>query len=146
MPPATSILWLVVEDDENDFILLQRACGRVQPQPRLLRLQNGMQAREYLARFSQPVDVHIADRPALILSDIKMPQLDGFQLLEWIRTQPELRAVPFIFISSSNLQIDRDRAHALQADGYLVKPPAFPILVQILQDLTAGHPPAEPGS
>jgi two-component system, chemotaxis family, response regulator Rcp1 len=138
MARTASNLWLVVEDDSNDFALLERACRRITPPPTLLHFENGSAAQTYLASV---LDRGSPDLPALILSDIKMPRMDGFELLAWIRDHQTLFATPFIIITGSDMQVDRDRARALRADGYLVKPSGLPILVEAVEALMRGDSP-----
>jgi CheY-like chemotaxis protein len=133
MATEASNLWLVVEDQENDFLLLQRACRRIAPQPTLVRVEDGLKAQQYLMAWGDSTPDRPFLRPALILSDINMPQIDGFELLGWLRKQQWLSTIPFVFVTSSGLQADRDRARELRADGYLVKPSGSSALIELLQ-------------
>ncbi len=62
--------------------------------------------------------------PSLLLLDLKMPQVDGFRVLQWLRENPLLKRLPVVVLSSSGEQRDVDRAHELGANGYSVKPSA----------------------
>jgi CheY-like chemotaxis protein len=116
-------LWLVAEDGDDDFLLLQRACTQIRPRPQLQWVKDGLEAQCYLAGSGRFADRHSFPLPDLILSDVKMPQLNGFELLAWVKTQPSLESIPFVVLSSSPLERDRDRADKLGADRYLVKEP-----------------------
>jgi len=81
---------------------------------------------------------HFADReqyplPNLILLDLKMPRLSGFDVLAWLRHEEKCRWLPVIVLSSSNHEADVQRAYSLGANSYLVKPVAFDSLVEIVQ-------------
>ena len=105
--------WLVVEDDENEFLLFSRACQRLAPSPpRLHWVKDGIKAQSHLSGN--------APQPALIVSDLKMPGMDGLKLLGWAKTQPVLRGVPFMMLSNSNASRDREKARALGVDEYQV--------------------------
>ena len=115
---TTSIL--VVEDLEDDYLLLARAFTRAKIPVDLKWAKNGAEAKEML------LDI-LAVRPnkslpAFILSDIKMPHVNGFELLEWIRAQEYLRRLPFIVMTSSSADVDTAKAYDLGANGYIVKP------------------------
>jgi CheY-like chemotaxis protein len=60
--------------------------------------------------------------PALVILDLKMPRLNGLEVLDWIRRQPTLRCLPVLMFSSSNRREDIENAYALGANGFLVKP------------------------
>lgn len=122
--------WLVVEDHEDEFILMRRACARaLAPSPRLEWQSDGIAAVEYLKQRTDP--------PRLIVSDLKMPRMDGFELLAWAARQPFLRATPFVMLSNSGQGDDQRRALELGADGYWVKPTRVADFHEIFQELAA---------
>ena len=73
--------------------------------------------------------------PRAVILDLKMPLMDGFEALAWIRQQPAYQALPVIILSSSGLAEDRHRAAQLGATEYLVKPHSLPELEKLLKDL-----------
>jgi CheY-like chemotaxis protein len=71
--------------------------------------------------------------PSLLLLDLKMPRKDGFEVLEWIRSQPDFFALRVVVLSSSEVQSDIDRAYELGANSYLVKPDEFENYLQLTE-------------
>jgi two-component system, chemotaxis family, response regulator Rcp1 len=138
MSPGIPNLWLVVEDDANDHALVERACRRISPPPMLLHVRNGQAARDYLLGLCDLPDQESPVLPALILSDIKMPRMDGLELLAWVKSHPTLSVISFVILTGSTLQVDRDRARELRADGYLVKPSSFSVLIRAVDELMHG--------
>ena len=113
---------LLVEDSEDDVFFLTRAfkaAGLITP---LARVENGQRAIDYLSG-RQPYD----DRarfplPALVLLDLKMPFLSGFEVLRWIRNQSAYARVPVIVFTTSNQERDVETAYEAGANAYVVKP------------------------
>jgi len=71
------------------------------------------------------------------LLDLKMPGTDGFEVLEWLRNEPQLKRLLVVVLTSSNLQADVDRAYELGANSYLVKPVSFDEMVNLIQRFEA---------
>ena len=69
----------------------------------------------------------------LLLLDLKMPGTDGFEVLQWIRQQTDLKRLLIVVLTSSNLQADVDRAYELGANSYLVKPVSFDEMTNLVQ-------------
>src|SRR4051794_1862115 len=103
-------LWLVAEDRPDDFLLLEHACAQIRPRPQLFWVKDGSEAQSYLSGEGRFSDREAFPLPDLILSDVKMPRLDGFELLAWVKAQPLLASIPFIMLTSSPLDCDQDRA------------------------------------
>lgn len=128
---------LLVEDDVNDVLLLQRAFQKAGLRDILKIVRDGEQAIHYLSG-QQPYQQR--DRfplPFMVLLDLKMPGTDGFEVLRWVRSQPELRRLLIVVLTSSNLQADVDRAYELGANSYLVKPVEFEQMVHMIQRFEA---------
>src|ERR1051325_7042888 len=107
---------LLVDDDPNDALLLEHAWHKARLPLNLIHLRDGREAIVYLEQSR-------TDRmPLLIFLDIKMPHVDGFETLQWIKSRPVLNDIPVLMFSSSPLNVDRSRARDLGADSYLVKP------------------------
>src|SRR5207244_2818726 len=85
---------------------------------------DGQQALDYLRGEGQFADrsSHPHPPPDLLLLDLKMPRMDGFQVLDWLRRQPVLKRLPVVVFSSSPLDHDINRAYDLGASSFLVKP------------------------
>jgi len=113
---------LYAEDDPDDVFFFQRAFKKVAPAGSLFVVENGAQAIAYLAGKNPFLDRAAHPLPNLVLLDINMPVSNGFEVLAWIRAQPELSHLPVVVLTSSNNDADRSRATALGANGYLVKP------------------------
>ena len=73
--------------------------------------------------------------PALTLLDIKMPEMDGFEVLRWIKSVEALSAMPVVILSASGLDLDVQEAMRLGADSYLVKPSKFEDLIRVVGGL-----------
>jgi CheY-like chemotaxis protein len=124
---------LVIEDEEDDALLISHAGRRTGVPRELLVLNTGRQALEYLSGQGSFQDRRTFPLPALMLLDLKMPDLTGFDILHWLQTRPDLQSFPAIVLSSSCSELDRQRALLLGARDYLVKPNAIGDLVQVLK-------------
>lgn len=117
---------LLVEDDENDVVLMQRAFRVAEVPNPLMIASNG----EVAIKLLEGEDV---DPPSLLITDIKMPRVDGFELLLWLQTQAHLRGVPRLVISSSVLEEDLAKSLLLGATAYFTKPNSLRALVEMVR-------------
>jgi CheY-like chemotaxis protein len=123
----------VVEDSDDDLFLFRRLLTKAEIKHPLTIATNGQSAIDQLAGFiaqGSPV-------PRIVFLDLKLPLRSGFEVLEWIRTQPALRGVTVIVLSSSAELRDVKRAHELGAHGYLVKYPAPSVFRDIVAEVSS---------
>jgi CheY-like chemotaxis protein len=113
---------LLAEDNEEDIILIRRAWDKCGFPHRLVVTNDGYQAIDYLGGQPPYTDRRRFPLPGLLLLDIKMRLLDGFEVLVWLQTRPELRHLPAVMLSSSHAPNDLKRARELGAVEYFVKP------------------------
>jgi CheY-like chemotaxis protein len=106
---------LLAEDDQDDFFFFQLALEKCVANIKLIHFVDGAEAMAYL-------QTAVNNPPDLIVTDLKMPKINGFELLEWLQGHPELSKLPTIVFSSSDETSDRKRAKALGAQSYHVKP------------------------
>jgi CheY-like chemotaxis protein len=126
---------LLVDDNEDDLYALRRAmkkAGIANPQQ---VVTNGQQAIDYLAGAGRFVDRAQFPLPFLMFLDLKMPFRDGFEILGWIRGQPDLASMVVVVLTGSDELKDHQRAYALGARSYLVKPPQPADLRSIIESM-----------
>jgi CheY-like chemotaxis protein len=129
---------LVAEDDENDFLVLGRALKKANFETNLRRVSDGAELIDYLAGANAFADRKAHPLPELILLDLKMPSMGGFDVLIWLRNHEKLKNLPAVVFSASDNPNDVQQARALGATAYMVKPSAYdgyPKVVQALRDL-----------
>jgi CheY-like chemotaxis protein len=126
---------LVAEDDRNDIILLRRAFAEAKLPNRLVVVETGQDAIDYLAGNGIYGQRDQYPMPGLMLLDLKMPWMDGFDVLNWLRAQPRFAQLPVIVLTSSNLKSDRDRSRQLGVYDYRVKPHSFRELRRLLEEV-----------
>jgi CheY-like chemotaxis protein len=116
---------LSVDDNDVDGALLERAFKRCNIPSRLFRVAEGPQAMAYLTGHGIYSDRFAYPLPDLILLDLVMPKMSGFEVLEWIRSQPELKRTAVLILTASEKPEDVKSATKTGANGYLVKPTKF---------------------
>src|ERR1051326_7585132 len=124
---------LVAEDDENDVFLLRRALLKAKLVCNVMHVPNGQEATEYLSGFPPYTRRCEHPFPSLLVTDLSMPLMDGFELLRWLQGQAHLSALPAIVLSASALEEDRSNALGLCALDYYVKPLVFDGLVEVVK-------------
>jgi len=113
---------LVAEDDPSDVFFLKRAFGLAGVQTTLYFVRDGQEAIDYLEGENGYSDRTAHPMPDLVLLDLKMPRLNGFDVLEWLRKQPGLKRLLVTVLTSSDQPQDINRAYDLGANSYLLKP------------------------
>jgi CheY-like chemotaxis protein len=113
---------LYVEDEPDDVFFMVEALRRTGAKVSLQSVGDGRQALAYLAGEAPYGDRNQYPLPALVLLDLNLPLLSGFEVLQWIRQHPELQSLPVAIFSSSGYPKDREKARALVANEYLLKP------------------------
>ncbi|CAN7646006.1 response regulator [Pseudorhodoferax sp. LjRoot39] len=125
---------LLVEDDTRDLELTLLALERSQLANDVVVLRDGAQALSYLRRE----DAH-ADRdegnPTVILLDLKLPKVNGLEVLQAVRADPGLRSIPVVMLTSSQQETDVVRSYELGVNAYVVKPVEFKQFVAAIADL-----------
>jgi len=106
---------LIIDDDRTDRLLIKKALLKVESDLEIIELESGREA----------VSTIQSEGPLATLLDIRMPGIDGFQVLKAIREEAETRTHPVIMVSGSDEASDKDMATEFGADGYLVKPDSF---------------------
>ncbi|MCF5669173.1 response regulator [Pseudomonas marginalis] len=125
---------LLVEDDPNDLELTLVALERSQLANEVVVVRDGAEALDYL--FKRNMFEDRADgNPAVLLLDLKLPKVDGLQVLESIRATEELRSIPVVMLTSSREEPDLSRAYQLGVNAYVVKPVEFKEFVGAISDL-----------
>lgn len=113
---------LIAEDDENDAFLIQRAFSKsgFTRMPHICR--DGLETIAYLEGKAEFADRQRFPFPRVLVTDLKMPRFNGFELLQWAREHPEFLIIPTIVMSSSDDPSDVKYAYCLGANAYLTKP------------------------
>src|SRR5579863_4053371 len=128
---------LLAEDNEDDIFLLERAFKKAKLTNPLRIVSDGEQTLAYLKGEGIYADRKEYPFPALLLLDIKMPRMNGLEVLSVIRNDPKLRRLVVIVLTASNLDQDVNRAFDLQANSYLVKPSDTDGMVETLDKVKA---------
>jgi CheY-like chemotaxis protein len=113
---------LLVEDDEVDVMNVKRAFKKHNINHPLYVASNGIQALDMLRNDRNPVFPH---ERRLILLDLNMPQMNGLEFLEELRSDPKLKFIPVIIMTTSNEERDRMEAYNFNVAGYILKPVTF---------------------
>jgi CheY-like chemotaxis protein len=122
---------LVVEDDESDVIFLQRALRKASADFTIRVAEDGRRAIDYLSGQGAYADRAANPTPTHVLLDLKLPEKSGFEVLQWLRADPDLKLLRVSILTSSSEARDLQRARALGADCYLVKPMSFALLLDL---------------
>jgi CheY-like chemotaxis protein len=134
-PPETRPVILLVEDDENDRLFFKRAVGKGGYDWILATATTGREAVEFLSGSGKFADRAAHPAPTHVLLDLKLPELSGLEVLEWIRSRPPLADLPVIVLSSSRESSDLERAKRIGIDAYEVKPVEFVMLVETVRSI-----------
>ncbi|PYJ00267.1 MAG: two-component system response regulator [Verrucomicrobia bacterium] len=128
---------LLAEDDPDDVLLTQIALERARLANPLHVVRDGVEAIAYLAGDGAYADRSHHPLPILLLLDLNMPRVNGFQVLDWLRKHPLLYRLPVAVLTTSDHDPYTARAFALGADSYLIKPPNAEALLALVQRLHA---------
>lgn len=126
---------LLVEDDPDDVFRIQRAFRKSNSACSIEVVTDGEQAIHYLSGQGDYADRDRYPLPVLVLLDLKLPRYSGFEVLNWLRNESDLKHLPVVVLTSSDQQVDIDRAYAVGANSYLAKPPDPNTLLEMVKAL-----------
>lgn len=133
MNPITVLL---VEDNLSDIELTQIAFEKALVSNELQVVEDGQEALDYLFGCGSFTGRNVNQTPKLILLDLKLPGLDGLEVLECIRTSQTTRQIPVVILTSSIEEKDVRAAYDLGANSYIRKPVDFRQFTEVIQNLT----------
>jgi len=122
---------LYVEDEENDIFFVRLAFRRAGLTASLHVATDGREAVDFLSAS----DRERFPLPSLVLLDLNLPVMSGWDVLRWIRAQPPLKDLPVVVLSSSIQPADRKQAQELHADDYIVKPANMSEMDEVMRRL-----------
>jgi CheY-like chemotaxis protein len=126
---------MLVEDNDDDVFFMRRAFSNAAIKNPMIVLQDGQSVIDYLSGQAPYADRNKHPTPGLMLLDIKLPLRTGFEVLHWVRSDPRLKPLIIVVLTTSNETIDIDAAYRLGANSYLVKPPSTDALLDLMRNL-----------
>ncbi|OQP60091.1 two-component system response regulator [Niastella vici] len=126
---------ILVEDNPDDAELALHALKKNRIANSLIHLKDGEEALDYIFCRGQYEKRNISDLPKVILLDIKMPKVDGLEVLKRIKADPGIRTIPVVLLTSSKEEKDIVESYQLGANSYIVKPVNFDSFVKAVSDL-----------
>jgi len=124
---------LIAEDDPNDRLLLAEAIKRDRVPTETRVVTDGEEAIKYLRGDGRYSDGREYPFPDLVMTDLKMPKMNGMEVLEWIRRHPDCANLPVVILSGSGLEKDVAEAYRNGARAYFVKPSEFNELQRVVR-------------
>jgi CheY-like chemotaxis protein len=125
---------LLVEDNPKDVELSMVALGKSQLANEVIVARDGAEALDYL-RGQGAFRDRPQGNPAVVLLDLKLPKVDGLQVLEQIKNDPDLQSIPVVILTSSREEKDLLRGYKLGVNAYVVKPVSFKEFIEAIQEL-----------
>lgn len=126
---------LLADDDPDDRMFAERALAASRLPNRLVTVEDGEQLMKYLRREGKYADAAASPRPDLILLDLNMPRKDGREALREIKSDPVLRRIPVVVLTTSEAEQDVSRSYDLGGNAFVTKPVTFSGLSKALQRL-----------
>lgn len=125
---------LLVEDDPKDADLTIMALDEYSLSNRVVHVRDGVEALEYL-KYEGEYSTREKENPAVILLDIKMPRMDGIELLTIIKNDDKLKLLPVVILTSSRENPDLQKCYSLGVNAYVVKPVDFKEFVESVKSI-----------
>jgi CheY-like chemotaxis protein len=129
------IVVLLVEDDPAHAEIVRRNLLNSRIVNRLEHVEDGQAALDYLYRRNGFADPAAAPRPGLVLLDLRLPRVDGIEVLKTVKGDPDLANIPVVILTTSSAEADLARAYDCHANSYLVKPVEFGHFVELMEML-----------
>jgi len=126
---------LLVEDNQDDEALTLRAFQRNKIRNPIVCVRDGQEALDWLFGEGAHAGRDPADRPAVVLLDLKLPKVDGLEVLRRVRANPATRLTPIVILTSSREDRDRLEGYSLGANSYIQKPVDFEQFVDSIRQL-----------
>lgn len=126
---------LLVEDNPDDVALTLRALKKNNVANEVVVARDGAEALDYLFRTGVHAGRSSSDRIALILLDLKLPKVDGLEVLRRLRAEETTRLLPVVILTSSKEESDRANGYALGVNSYIRKPVAFESFIEAVRQL-----------
>jgi CheY-like chemotaxis protein len=127
------VVILLVEDDPAHAEIVMRNLESFRVANCLVHLDDGQKALDYLYQRGAFAEPESAPRPGLILLDLRLPKVDGLEVLETLKADADLRQIPVVILTTSAAEADMVRAYKNHANSYLVKPVAFQDFVEMMK-------------
>lgn len=132
---SESVEILLVEDNPDDLDMTLRALTKAHMANRIQVARDGVEALEYVFCQGPHAGRSIEQVPRVILLDLKLPRLDGFEVLRRLKSDPRTRSIPVVVLTSSREQNDVVASYDLGVNSYIVKPVNFDRFVSAVSDL-----------
>lgn len=126
---------LLIEDSDEDAELAIRALKKHNITNNIVRLRDGEEALEFIFCKGEHAHRSIKNQPKVVLLDLKMPKLDGLQVLEAVRKREETKNLPVVMMTSSQEEQDMIQSYRLGVNSYIVKPLEFNSFTEAVKDI-----------
>ncbi len=130
--PERQVEILLVEDDAGDVLMTREAFADHKLRNELHVVDDGVKALEFLRREGEYAD---APRPDLVLLDLNLPRMDGREVLQAIKSDPELSSIPVVVLTTSEAEEDVLRSYTLHANAYVTKPVDFDRFISVVRQI-----------
>ena len=135
MNKSKSIIVLMADDDPEDRMLAQDALEEARLDNELHFVTDGEELIEYLNRRGEYEELKTQPLPGLILLDLNMPRKDGREALQEIKSNPKLRHIPIVVLTTSTAEVDIVKTYDLGVNSFITKPVTFEGLVDVMRGL-----------
>lgn len=126
---------LLVDDNEHDVFLIQRALKKSNVSAEIVVAWDGVEALDYLLGTGKYAGRDLNEMPTVILLDLKMPKVDGFEVLRQMRKDPRTKYLPVVILTASKEEVDIANSYALGANAYVGKPVDFDEFANVVYQL-----------
>lgn len=126
---------LLVEDNDDHAELVIRQLSEHSIPARLIRVSDGQEALDYLLHNGKYTDPAGSPRPHVIFLDLRLPKVDGLEVIKVIKESEELRKIPIVVLTTSDAERDVTRAYVYHANSYVVKPVDFQKFRDLMNEL-----------
>ncbi|MEI6073373.1 MAG: response regulator [Verrucomicrobiae bacterium] len=127
------VVILLVEDDLAHAEIVRRNLESCRVANQLIHVSDGQAALNYVNRQGDYSDPATSPRPGVILLDLRLPKVDGLEVLQRLKSDPQFSSIPVVILTTSQTEYDMVKAYALHANSYLVKPVDFSQFSQLLE-------------